>query len=112
MSYFPSILITVAGNDSSRPVRKQSYPTGLCFVFTFISTLQPLALGFVECGHFVGLAGRPADAGAVHGADAEVVGAAHFQSVHWVFTNLHRGVVALDPGVAASLTPTHTRIRK
>lgn len=92
---------------AAETVRKQSHPAGLCFAFTFISTLQPLALGVVEGGHFVGLAGRPADAGAVHGADAEVVGASHFQAVHRVFTNLHRGIVALDPGVAASLTPTH-----
>lgn len=105
-SYFPSILITVAGNDNNRPVRKQSYPAGLYFVFTFLGTLQPLALGSVEGGHFVGLAGRPADAGAVHGSDPEVVGAAHAQAVHRVFTDLHWGIVALDPGVAASFTPT------
>lgn len=105
MSYFPSILITVAGNDNNRPVRKQSCPAGLYFLFTFLGTLQPLALGGIEGGHFVRLAGRPADAGAVHGSDPEVVGVAHAQTVHRVFTNLHRGVVALDPLVAAGFTP-------
>lgn len=104
MSYFPSILITVVGNN--RPVSKQSYPAGFDFAFTFLGTLQPLALGVVDGGHFVGLAGRPADAGAVHGSDTEVVGVAHSQAVHRVFTNLHWGIVALDPGVAAGFTPT------
>lgn len=107
MSYFPLILITVAGNDNNRPVMKQSPPAGLYFAFTFICTLQPLALGSVEGGHFVRLAGRPADAGAVHGSDPEVVGVAHFQAVHRVFTNLHWGIIALDPGVTASFTPAH-----
>lgn len=104
MSYFPSILITVAGND--RLVSKQSHPAGLDFVFTFLSTLQPLTLCGIDGGHFVGLAGCPADAGAVHSSDAEVVGVAHFQAMHRVFTNSHWSIIALDPGVAASFTPT------
>lgn len=104
MSYFPSILITVAGND--RLVSEQSHPAGLDFVFTFLGTLQPLTLRGVNGGHFVGFAGRPADAGAVNSSDAEVVGVAHFQAMHRIFTNSHRSVIALDPGVAASFTPT------
>lgn len=79
-------------------------PVGI-FAVTFLCTLQPLALGGVDGGHFVRLAGRPADAGAVHRSDAEVVGVAHAEAVHRVFTDLHRGVVALDPGVAADFTP-------
>lgn len=73
--------------------------------FTFLATLQPLALGGVDGGHLVGPAGRPADAGAVHRSDAEVVGASHAQAVRRVFAHLHRGVVALDPVVGAGLAP-------
>lgn len=107
ISYFPSILITVAGNDNNKPVRKPPHPDSLYFVFTFIGTLQPLTLSGVESGHFVRLAGWPADADTIHGSDPEVVGVAHLQAVHRVFTNLHWGVVALDPAVAASFTPTN-----
>lgn len=80
-------------------------------VITFLFTLQPLALGRVEGGHLVRLAGRPADASAVHSPDPEVVGAAHAQAVHRVFTNLDGGVVALDPGVAAGLAPVDEELR-
>lgn len=104
MSYFPSILTTVAGHNN-RPIRKQSYAAGLYFEFTFLGTLQPLALGRVEGGHFVRFAGRPAHPGAVHGSDTEVVWASDAQAMNRVFTNLHRGIIALDPGVAARFTP-------
>lgn len=79
--------------------------------FTFLGTLQPLTLGRVDGGHLAGPAGRPADAGAVHRSDAEVVGASHTQTVHRVFAHFHRGVVALDPVVGASLAPAGHIIR-
>lgn len=90
---------------TTAPLGNSRNPAVLYFVFTFIGTLQPLALSSIEGGHFVRLAGRPADAGAVHGSDPEVVGAAHAQAVHRVFTNLHWGVIALDPSVAPGFTP-------
>lgn len=75
--------------------------------FTFLGTLQPLALGSIDDGHSVGLAGRSADAGTVHGPDPEVVRVAHFQAVNRVFAHTDGGVVALDPGVAAGFAPVH-----
>lgn len=106
MSYFPSILTTVAGKNDSW-VRKHSSPSLLEMMFTFIGTLQPLVLGGVQGGHSLRPAGRPADAAAVHGSDPEVVGVADAQAVHRVLADLHWGVVALDPGVASCFTPAH-----
>lgn len=105
MSYFPPILITVVGKQQQHNHQE----TSVCrlpvhFVFTFFGTLQPLTLRGVQRGHFVGLAWRSADAGAVHSPDPEVVGVAHAQPMCRIFANLHWGVVALDPGVAAGLT--------
>lgn len=77
--------------------------------FTFVGTLQPLALGGVQGGDFLRLAGRPADADFVHGSDPEVVGVAHAEAVHRVFTHLHGGVVALDPSVGTDVTPERQR---
>lgn len=112
MSYFPSILMTVAGNDNNRLVSRKLHPASLDFVFTFLGTLQPLVLGGVDGGHLVRLPGWSADAGAVHSSDPEVVRVAYAQTVNRVFTNIHRGVVALDPGVASSFTPVnHTAAR-
>lgn len=105
MSYFPSILITVR-SENSRSIRKHSYLAVECFVFTFLFTLKPLALGSVDCGHLIWLARCSADAGAVHGSDAEVVGAAQAQAVYRVLTNLYWGIIALNPGVTANFTPT------
>lgn len=67
--------------------------------------MQPLALCRVNSGHLFRPSGWPADAGAVDGTDAEVVAASNFEVMDWVFTHLYRGVVALDPGVSASLAP-------
>lgn len=93
--------------ETTTDVSKRWCPADADVTFTFLGTLQPLALGRVDGGDFIGLAGRPADAGAVHAPDAEVVRAARFQAVNWVFANIDGGVVALDPGVAAGFTPAH-----
>lgn len=109
-SYFPSILITVVGKQTET-LANQAASRLRHSAFTFLGTLQPLALGGVDGGHLVGAAGRPADACAVHRSDAEVVGASHTQAVHRVFAHFHRGVVALDPVVGASLAPAGRVIR-
>lgn len=74
-------------------------------VCTFLATLQPLALSWVNGSHLFGPSGWPADAGAVDGADAEVVAASNFEVMDWIFTHLYWGIVALDPGVSACLAP-------
>lgn len=107
MSYLPSILITVAGNGNDRYVSKRWRPAASGVTFTFLGTLQLLALDSVERGHLVRLAGWSADASAVHGPDAEMVCVAHFQAMNRVFANIDGGVVALDPGVTAGFTPVH-----
>lgn len=107
MSYLPSILITVAGNDSDRYVSKRWCPAASGVTFTFLGTLQLLAFGSVDRSHLVRLAGRSADASAVHGPDTEMVCVAHFQAMNRVFANIDGGVVALDPGVTAGFTPVH-----
>lgn len=91
--------------ETTTDVSKRWRPAASDVTFTFLGTLQPLVLSRVDGGDFVGLAGWPADAGAVHGPDAEVVRASCFQAVNWVFANVDGGVVALDPGVAAGFTP-------
>lgn len=80
-------------------------PLRLYIAFTFLATLQPLALCRVNGGHLFGPSGWPAHAGAVYGTDAEVVAASNFEVMDWIFTHLYWGVVALDPGVGASLAP-------
>ena len=113
MSYIPSILMTVAGNDNNRLVSRKLHPASLDIVFTFLGTLQPLVLGGIDGGHLGRLPGWSADASAVHSSDTEVVRVAQVQAVNRVFTNIHWGVVALDPDVASSFTPVnHTAATK
>lgn len=104
-SYLPSILITVARNNDNRGVSYLAPPLCLYIAFTFLATLQPLALSRIDGGHPFGPSGWPAHAGAVDGADTEVVAASNFEVMDWIFTHLYRGIIALDPGISASLAP-------
>lgn len=108
-SYLPSILITVAGNNHNRGVSPLAPPLHPFIAFTFLTTLQPLALGWVNGGHLLGPAGWPTDASAVDGADAEVVAASSAEAMDRVFAHLHGGVVALDPGIGAGLASVSPR---
>lgn len=67
--------------------------------------MQPLALSWVNGGHLFRPSGWPADAGAVDGAHAEVVATSNFEVMDWIFADLYWTVVALDPGISASLAP-------